>query len=219
MSPMNPWREIPLADYEAHMRSEVVGQAAALSAMFGEVLKLRKPASVAVLGVAGGNGLEHIDSSITKRIVGVDLNPEYLAVVRERFGEMAGLELHAADLSQETLALAPVELVHAALVFEHAGVERCLENALGLVTPQGALSVVLQLPSTESQVVGGSGVVSITKLSAHFRFVDPERFTQALAGRGLISIHEELRAVPGGKRLWLGVYARSQSGFASHPDI
>jgi len=37
-----------------------------------------------------------------------------------------------------------VELVHAALIFEHAGTGRCLENAISLVSPGGHLSVVTQ---------------------------------------------------------------------------
>jgi hypothetical protein len=205
---MNPWQEIPLADYEAHMQSDVVGQAAALSELFAEALELRAPASVAVLGVAGGNGLERIDQKQTKRVVGVDLNPQYIAAVRERFAQMTGLELYASDLAVETLALAPVELVHAALVFEHAGVGMCLENALALMTPQGVLSVVVQLPSTQSQVVGSSGVASVAKLSSHFKLVDPAALTRTLAERGLQPIHENTLSVPGGKRLWLGVFAR-----------
>jgi threonine dehydrogenase-like Zn-dependent dehydrogenase len=203
---MNPWQEIPLADYETHMQSEAVGQAVALSELFGEVLAQRKPASVAVLGVAGGNGLERIDQERTRRVVGVDLNPQYLATVRKRFGEMTGLELYEVDLAEEPLALAPVELVHGALVFEHAGLGRCLENALALIMPEGALSVVLQLPGAESQNVGNSGVASIGKLSSHFKLVDPAALTRTLTERGLRLIREEKRSLPAGKKLWLGVF-------------
>jgi hypothetical protein len=206
---MNPWQEIPLADYEAHMNAEAVQQASPLSELFGEALALRKPAAVAVLGVAGGNGLERIDQTLTRRIVGVDLNPHYLAAVRERFANMPGLELHAIDLAEETVQLAPVELVHAALIFEHTGLGQCLENALALVTHKGALSVVLQLPGAESQNVGGSGVDSITKLATHFSLIDPNALTQTLAERGLCLTHEKTAPVPGGKRLWMGVFARS----------
>jgi hypothetical protein len=126
--------------------------------------------------------------------------------VRERFANMPGLELHAIDLAEEAVTLPPVELVHAALVFEHAGLERCLENALALIMPEGALSVVLQLPSTESQNVGGSGVASITKLAAHFSLIDRNALTHTLAERGLRLIHERFEPVPGGKRLWMGTF-------------
>ena len=206
---MNPWQEIPLADYEAHMNAEAVKQASVLSKLFEEALTLRNPVSVAVLGVAGGNGLERIDGRQTRRVLGVDLNPHYLAAVRERYANMAGLELHAIDLAEETIQLPPVELVHAALIFEHAGMGQCLENALALITPEGALSVVLQRPGTESQDVGGSGVASITKLAAHFSLIDPNALTRTLADRGLRLTHEKLEPVSGGKQLWMGVFARS----------
>jgi len=206
---MNPWQEIPLADYEAHMNAEAVKQASALSELFGEALALRKPASVAVLGVAGGNGLEQIDEKQTRRVAGVDLNPHYLAAVRKRFANMAGLELYAIDLAEDRIQLPPVELVHAALIFEHTGLGQCLENALALMAPVGALSAVLQLPGAESQNVGGSGVASIAKLAAHFSLIDPNALTRMLAERGLQLTHERLEPVPGGKQLWMGIFVRS----------
>ena len=206
---MNPWQEIPLADYEAHMNAEAVKQASVLSKLFEEALALRNPVSVAVLGVAGGNGLERIDGRQTRRVLGVDSNPHYLAAVRERYANMAGLELCAIDLAEATIQLPPVELVHAALIFEHAGMGQCLENALALIAPEGALSVVLQRPGTESQDVGGSGVASITKLAAHFSLIDPNALTRTLAHRGLRLTHEKLEPVSGGKQLWMGVFARS----------
>jgi hypothetical protein len=39
----------------------------------------------------------------------------------------------------------PVELVHAALILEQAGIVRCLENAERLVAAGGALSVLPRL--------------------------------------------------------------------------
>ncbi len=38
-----------------------------------------------VLGVAGGNGLEHIDSTKYRKVFGADINKEYLTKVSERF--------------------------------------------------------------------------------------------------------------------------------------
>jgi hypothetical protein len=74
----NPWLGIPLGDYEGHMGSAEVGQLPVLAELFKCALDHCRPKSVAVLGVAGGNGLEQIDCSITKRIVGVDINRQYI---------------------------------------------------------------------------------------------------------------------------------------------
>jgi spermidine synthase len=63
-----------------------VEQLDALSELFDEALAHCLPESVLVIGVAGGNGLDRIDSSVTRRVVGIDINPAYLAAVRERYG-------------------------------------------------------------------------------------------------------------------------------------
>jgi hypothetical protein len=94
------------------MTSAPVGQLAALAELFGEVWRSRRPESVAILGVAGGNGLEHIHPSVTRRVCGVDINPEYLEAARRRFAGLPGLELHCLDLAEQAVPLAPVELVH-----------------------------------------------------------------------------------------------------------
>ena len=134
---MKPWLKIPLADYEGHMSSAAVRQQELLSDLFATALERRRPASVALLGIAGGNGLERIDSGVsgvTKRIVGLDLNPLYLDEVRNRYAGKCNLELCCVDLAEQCVELESVELVHAALVFEHAGVGLALDNAIALVT-------------------------------------------------------------------------------------
>jgi hypothetical protein len=212
----NPWLAIPLADYEGHMASAAVQQTEALSDLFAQALALRQPASVAVLGVAGGNGLERIDNAKTQRVVGVDVNPRYLHAVRQRYSHLRGLELHCLDLSEQDLsdqtladpALPPVDLVHAAMVFEHAGTGRCLQNALSLVDACGALSVVLQLPGQAGQDVGQGGFASIQALKSHFSLIDPVCFRASLEERGFRLVHEARRSLPAGKAFWMGVFAR-----------
>lgn len=205
----NPWLQIPLADYEGHMRSPAVQQLGALSDLFAEALAIRRPASVAILGVAGGNGLECIDSAVTQRVVGLDFNPSYLNSVRERHTSLPGLELHCVDLAETRLQLEPVDLVHAALVFEHAGNGRCLDNAISLVAPSRALSVVLQLPGNPGQDVGSSGLASIQRLASHFTLIDVSGFRRTLEMRAFRLVHESTRTLPAGKCFWMGIFTRS----------
>src|SRR5262245_36739635 len=96
----NPWLSIPLEDYEGHMGAAGVQQLAALAELFKCTLDRCLPDSVAVLGIAGGNGLEQIDPAVTKRIVGVDLNQRYLDEVGHRFATLPGLALHCRDVSK-----------------------------------------------------------------------------------------------------------------------
>jgi hypothetical protein len=81
----DPWLSIPLADYEGHMGADNVQQLSALSGLFKHALDVCLPDSVAILGIAGGNGLEHANPATIKRIVGFDINPGYIDEVRRRF--------------------------------------------------------------------------------------------------------------------------------------
>jgi len=200
------WLEVPLEDYEGHMLAPEVAQLPVLADLFTEALALRRPASVAVLGVAGGNGLDRVDPALTKRVVGFDCNPFFLEVVRGRYAGLAGLELHCVDLAREMVEAAPVDLVHAALVFEHAGVGRCLENAVKMVDACGALSVVLQLPS--EQAVSPSGYASIQRLRSNFIYAEPGELRAALEERGFLLDRESRRNLPEGKAFWAGIFTR-----------
>jgi threonine dehydrogenase-like Zn-dependent dehydrogenase len=203
----NPWLNIPLADYEGHMRSREVQQLDALSELFAAALERFQPPSVAVLGVGGGNGLDRIDSRVTKRVVGLDFNRHYLDEARKRYGETCNLSLHCVDLAQELVELEPVHLVHAAVVFEHAGVNRCLDNAVSLVNDGGVFCAVLQLPSPAEREIGASNFPSMLTLQDNFTLVDPIIFQQKLASMGFQTVHEVLRSVPG-KGLWMGAFER-----------
>ena len=206
----NPWLSIPLEDYEGHMGSAGVQQLTALAELFKRALDLCLPESVAVLGIAGGNGLEQIDYAVTKRIVGVDINPRYLEEVRRRFGTLAGLELHCGDLAERDFSLAPVALVHAALIFEHAGLGVALENALSLVAPGGRLSVVLQLPSVDEQGVSSTSYTSMQTLKQDFELIEINEFQRLLGQKGFRRVEREIRSLPAGKALWVGVFAQSR---------
>jgi len=59
-----------------------VGQASLLADIFERALREFRPGSVAVVGCAGGNGLDRIDRTRTTRVVGIDVNPAYLEAAR-----------------------------------------------------------------------------------------------------------------------------------------
>jgi phosphoribosylformylglycinamidine (FGAM) synthase-like enzyme len=204
----NPWLTVPLADYEGHMRSANVEQLDTLSDLFAKALASVHAASVAILGIAGGNGLEHIDTALTKRIIGIDVNAGYLNAVQERYRDLPGLELHRIDLSKEHIHLEPVQLVHAALVFEHAGVGESLDNALSLVAVGGTLSIVLQLPSQTESDVSPTAFSTIQNLKPNFTLIDPQRLVTALETHGLTLKEQLEHPLPAGKALWMGILNR-----------
>lgn len=204
----NPWLEIVLDDYEGHMRA--VDQLGPLSELFADALAVCQPTSIAVLGVAGGNGLDAINPSTTKRVVGIDINPAYLEATRRRFASVLNLELHCLDLTNQQVEIEPVALVHAGLILEHAGTGRCLDNALAMVGAHGSVSVVLQRPSDIERDVGVSPFPSIAKLAADFSLVSPDALTAQLASRDFALMHQATRSLPAGKAFWLGLFKRAR---------
>ncbi|MDX2154127.1 MAG: class I SAM-dependent methyltransferase [Bryobacteraceae bacterium] len=174
------------------------------------------PHSVAILGIAGGNGLERLDTEVTRRIVGVDIHPEYLEAVRRRFPNLP-LTLFPADLRSGRVPAEPVDLVHAALIFEHAGSEECLRSAASLVAAGGHLSVVLQLPADSAAQPPQIGSGPMKAVKEWFRHVDPVEFKQRLALLGFSPVEERRRALPAGKAFWSGVFTRS-SGATARPS-
>lgn len=206
---MSGWLQVPLADYEGHMTAVGVEQLAPLASLFREALAHTSPESVAILGIAGGNGLEHIDPAITSRTVGIDISAEYLDVVAQRHPRLHALELHHHDLAKGPIEIPPVDLVHAALIFEHAGTGECLENALRLLRASGRLSVVLQLPSARQAEVAPTGYASLQSLAETFQLIDPEWFIETLATRGLRLEREFRHPLPSGKAFWHGIFSRT----------
>ncbi len=204
---LNPWLTIPLADYERHMRSEEVQQLSVLANLFGQVLASAKPKSVAILGMAGGNGVERIDPQITTRVCGIDINAGYLETVAHRFPNLPCLELHCLDLNGPSLDVLPVDLVHAALIFEHAGLKPALDHALRLVNPGGALSVVLQLPAANPEEnISVDADSSMARLRDDFHLIDPEEFKGRVVPAGFQLLYQTHQPLPGGKAFWTGVF-------------
>ena len=138
---INPWLTIPLEDYEGHMALPYVGQAKMLVNEFEELLKTYAPTSAAVIGCAGGNGFEEAAKAGVARLVGLDINPSYIADAKARYaGRMTGLELYCADIAGDAPELRPVDLIYGALVFEYVDIAKALKNLRGICLPGGISS-------------------------------------------------------------------------------
>ncbi|HEY6509434.1 MAG TPA: hypothetical protein VIY56_15545, partial [Vicinamibacterales bacterium] len=95
-----------------------------------------------------------------------------------------------------------------ALVFEHAGTGRCLENAVSLVASGGYLSVVLQIPTEGHEPVTPSGYASIAALAGDFTLVDPHRLRRLLAQQDFRLTHQARLTLSTGKAFWSGSFER-----------
>jgi len=138
MTTPNPWTVVPAADYERHMGPQGVDQRAPLSAIFEEVYAAAQPDRLLVLGCGTGDGLEHVNPAVTKRIVGVDVNLQYLGVARQRFiGLGARLELFCSEAERFRAAPASFDLVHAALLLEYLHPEPLVRRIAEWLAPHG----------------------------------------------------------------------------------
>jgi ubiquinone/menaquinone biosynthesis C-methylase UbiE len=196
----NPWLGIPLADYEGHMASPTIGQAQLLSEVFATALRQYAPRSVAVLGCAGGNGLDRISSEVTERVVGVDINPDYVLHARTRFDHrIPQLELLVGDVQEDELAFAPVELVFAGLLFEYVDPEAVLAKVRAMLCQGGILLTVLQLPSAAIAQITPSPFASLGALSSVMRLVPPRRLGQLAEALGYQETETQTLEAAGGK--------------------
>ena len=132
----NPWEEIPLTDYENHMKLGSVMQLQAMNEMMKGQFDAYPVTSVMIFGIAGGNGLEHIQKGKFKKVYGIDVNASYLKEVVQRYPELDGLlECLRIDLTDEADQLPKAEMVIANLLIESIGYE-CFQKAIQHVRPK-----------------------------------------------------------------------------------
>lgn len=120
---INPWEEVSIFDYEAHMKLDEIQQLQTLNMIMKRQIESFPIQSLAILGIAGGNGLEHIDTNQIHMVYGIDINQEYLNVCYSRYGHLAQhLNLQKLDLSDLNTTIPTVDLVIANLLIEYIGV-------------------------------------------------------------------------------------------------
>ena len=206
----NPWLQIPASDYEDHMSLPEVAQAQALNRLMGSALKEYTPESIAVIGCTTGNGFEHIDAALTRRVVGVDINPAYLAILEKRFaGRIPGLELAEADVAAPDFQIDPVSMVFAGLVFEYVDAADALNNIYRSMLSEAILLAVLQLPSSASSPVTATRYKSLERLAPIMNLVSPSKFSEACSEIGLQLISSDTIPLKKGKAFFVGIYRKS----------
>ena len=118
----NPWEDINLSDYENHMALESVGQLQAMNQMMKTQLNQYDIQSAMILGIAGGNGLEHVNPDKLNKVYGVDINANYLAMTKTRYKALGDtLECLCVDLTTEADKLPKVDMLIANLLIEYIG--------------------------------------------------------------------------------------------------
>lgn len=196
---MNVWTKIPLSDYEEHMSHPEVGQLQLIDSVFREKLKQYYPESVTIWGIAGGNGLQHIDTNLVSEVVGLDINPDYLDSCKKRYADkIKNLKLINLDLNAKDKPVIATDFIWAALVFEYLDVPKALAYASKCLQERGLLSILIQKDNGKDSV-STSIVESVKLLEPFINCLNEEELTAMGENHDLHLIDSMEYQLPDGK--------------------
>ena len=196
----NPWEEISLSDYENHMKLSSVMQLQAMNKMMRGQLNAYPVSSTVILGVAGGNGLEHIDRNKCNKVYGIDINAEYLKAVKERYSDISDiLECMQLNLIEETNKLPKAELLVANLLIEYIGYD-CLKKAVEQVQPK-YISCIIQINIDDSWVSDSPYIHAFDNLDRVHHQIEESSLIRVLKDIGYEQIKQLENPLPNGKKL------------------
>lgn len=208
----NPWLDIPLADYEGHMSLPAVGQAQLIADELASLVRAHSPRSVAIVGCAGGNGFDRVGGTGVTRLVGVDINPEFVERARARYeGRISGLELRIADIQTPAKIFDPVDLIYVALVLEYVDLSQALHALRRHCKPDGVVAVLTQLPHAVTAHVTPSRYTSLQSLASTIRLVSHEELQKQARGVGFTPISSRTVLASGGKHFRVDEFARVET--------
>lgn len=185
----NPWLEITGSDYEHHMHE--VGQLQLLNRLTLRYLRLFSPEIFALAGCGTGNGLEHVDNYVTKKVIAIDINPDYLQIVQKRFGDQLNdLQILELDIEKEDFTFDAVDLFFAGLILEYIDPAVAITKMTGSLSPEGKIVVVIQ-KNRASEFVTPTKYSSLKKLALVSHEVDELQITESAAQNGLFLIERE----------------------------
>lgn len=196
----NPWEEISLSDYENHMKLDSVMQLQSLNQMMKDQFNAYPASSVMILGIAGGNGLEHIDRNKFQKIYGIDINEEYLNAVKERYTDISDiLECIQLNLIEEANKLPKAEFLIADLLIEYIGYA-CFQKAVEQVQPK-YVSCIIQINVDDSWVSDSPYIHAFDDLNKVHHQMEENSLIQTLKDIGYKQITQIDNPLPNGKKL------------------
>lgn len=195
----NPWEEIPLTDYESHMKLDSVRQLQTMNEMMREQFEAYPVSSVMILGIAGGNGLEHIQKERFERVYGVDVNSSYLEEVARRYSHLDGvLQCVCVDLLNGADKLPEADMVIANLLVEYIGY-KCFQNVIQQVRPQ-YVSCIIQINIEDSWVSDSPYLQVFDRLERVHHQMEEHALEKAMLEISYGTIKKLERTLPNGKK-------------------
>lgn len=195
----NPWEKIKLDDYENHMSLESVYQLQVLNEMMREQFTAYDIESVMILGIAGGNGLEHIDINKVNRVYGVDVNQHFLAECVKRYKRLRErFEPICVDLLSNDLKLPYSDLLVANLLVEYIGYE-CFQKVVKLVAPE-YVTCIIQINTGSSFVSDSPYLHAFDCLDEVHHQMEEDALVNCMSEIGYRKITWSEQELPNGKK-------------------
>ena len=196
----NPWQNINLEDYENHMKLDSVMQLQSMNEMMNEQFYTYPVKTIMILGIAGGNGLNHIRPGKIEKVYGVDINENYLERCVHRYPELEGIfEPVLCDLQAENADFPEAELLVANLFIEYVGYEN-FQRGVTKAAPK-YVSAIIQINREEGFVSDSPYLHVFDHLDEVHRKIDREGLIQAMNQIDYHHIFEIERELPNGKSL------------------
>lgn len=196
----NPWEEISLSDYENHMRLDSVMQLQALNEMMKDQFNAYSISSVMILGIAGGNGLEHIQREKFERVYGVDINSAYLKETVSRYPNLNGiLECLCVNLIDAADKLPKADMIIANLLIEYIGYE-CFQKVVHHVTPK-YVSCIIQINMDNNFVSDSPYIHAFDNLDKVHHQMEEQALESAMQEINYHGIRILEHMLPNGKKL------------------
>lgn len=196
----NPWEEIPLNDYENHMKLDSVMQLQAMNEMMQDQFDTYPISSVMILGIAGGNGLEHISTEKFKKVYAVDINPSYLQEVKRRYPDLDKiLEYQCINLIEEANKLPTADMVIANLLIEYIGYA-CFQSVINQVNPQ-FVSCIIQINVEDKWVSDSPYLHVFDGLEKVHHQIEEQPLKKAMTDIGYHAVKNLEHMLPNGKKL------------------
>ncbi len=196
----NPWEEISLTDYENHMRLDSVMQLQAMNEMMKGQFCSYPISSVMILGVAGGNGLEHIQKDKLDKVYGVDVNSSYLEETAHRYPDLDGLlECLCINLLNEADKLPKADMIIANLLVEYIGYD-CFQCVVRQVVPK-YVSCIIQINTEDSWVSDSPYLHVFDRLEQVHHQIEERSLEKIMLEIGFHAIKKNEHKLPNGKKL------------------
>ncbi len=197
----NPWEDIKLDDYEKHMSLDSVKQLQTMNFMMKAQFNAYPVVSAMVLGIAGGNGLDHVDPEKYQCVYGVDINEDYLHAVESRYADLSDvLKCLKVDLINESDLLPHAELIIANLLIEYIGYE-AFQKAVKTVDPL-YVSCVIQINTDSEQWVSDSPYLhAFDRLDEVHHQMEEDELERAMNEIGYVRSLIQKEDLPNGKAL------------------